>query len=185
VTAPTVVTLEAVRSEGKRYLRIVDRQNRRVVTIIELLSPSNKDAGQERENYLTRRNEFFANGVNVVEIDLLRAGRRLPLGDPPPAPSDYLYFVSRAADYPSAGVWPFSLRDPLPDVPVPLAEEDGYVLLPLKPSLERAYDEGPFGEDMDYTQPPVPPLRGPDAAWARELLAARQPPPSQPQGPPS
>jgi hypothetical protein len=184
VAAPSVVTLPAVRLEGQRYLRVVDRSNRRIVTVIELLSPSNKEPGPECDNYLAKRNEYFATGTNVVEIDLLRAGQRLPLGDPPPPPSDYLIFVCRAADFPRAGVWPFSVRDPLPPLVVPLNPQDGSVTIALKPCFDRIYDEAPHASEIDYTQHPVPPLRGPDAAWARELLAARQTPPSQPQGPP-
>src|SRR5947209_17985247 len=36
ITAPAVVTLPVVRREGPRYLRIIARRNRRVVTVIEL-----------------------------------------------------------------------------------------------------------------------------------------------------
>jgi hypothetical protein len=183
--APAMVTLPFVRQEGPLYLRIVDRTGRRIVTVIELLSPTNKETGPDREQYLTKRNEYLATRTNLVEIDLLRAGRRMPLGEPPPAPSDYLLFVSRAADYPQAGVWPFSVRDPLPVVPVPLNPQDGWVTFALKPCLDRVYDEAHYALDLDYTVPPVPPLREPDASWARELLATRTAPPTSSQGNPT
>src|SRR5215217_8085575 len=38
IEAPSEGTLPAVRRKGNRYLRIVDRQERRVVTVLELLS---------------------------------------------------------------------------------------------------------------------------------------------------
>jgi hypothetical protein len=173
LTAPALVTLPVVRREGTRYMRIIDQRNRRVVTVIELLSPSNKDPGQDRDDYLGKRNEYLATGTNLVEIDLLRGGARLPLGEPHPGPADYYVLVSRAADFPKAGVWAFSVRDPFPEIPVPLNPEDESVKLDLKGCLDRAYDEGRYHLEVDYTRPPLPPLRGPDADWARQLLANR------------
>jgi hypothetical protein len=171
VPAPAMIVLPAVRRQGTRYLRIVDRRNRRVVAVLELLSPSNKEAGPEREAYLTKRNEYLATGTNLVEIDLLRAGQRLPLGDPLPAIGAYYVLVSRASEFPNAALWPFGVRDPLPPVPVPLDPDDAFVSLDLKPCLDRAYDEGRYADELPYARPPTPPLREPDATWARQLLA--------------
>jgi hypothetical protein len=185
VTAPCVVTLPAVRIEGQRYVRIVDRSNRRLVTVIEMLSPSNKDPGAERENYLAKRNEYLATETNLVEIDLLRAGRRPPLGDPTPDACDYLFFVCRAAEFPQAGIWSFSVREPLPPLTIPLNPEDGVVSISLKPCFDRVYDEARYAAEVDYSAPPVPPLREPNASWARELLAANQISVPQSQGQPS
>jgi hypothetical protein len=173
IPAPAVVTLPAMQRQGQRYLRIIDRRNRRVVTVLELLSPSNKEAGLDRENYLTKRNEYLAAGTNLVEIDLLRWGQRLPLGEPNPAPADYYVLVSRAAEFPRAGIWPFSVRDPLPPILVPLNPEDQPVTLDLKACLDLVYDKARYDLELDYSVPPVPPLREPDAAWARQLLAPR------------
>ena len=171
--APAVVILPAVRRQGQRYLRIIDRRNRRVVTVLELLSPSNKETGSDRENYLTKRNEYLAAGTNLVEIDLLRGGQRLPLGEPNPAPADYYVLVSRASEFPRAGIWPFSVRDPFPPVLVPLNPEDQPVTLDVKACLDLVYDKARYDLELDYSVPPVPPLREPDAAWASQLLASR------------
>lgn len=169
LAAPVTVTLPAVDPKGKPYLKIVDTRGHRVVTILELLSPANKAAGRDRDGYLAKRQEYFRGGTNLVEIDLLRNGTRPP-AEPPLAPADYYVLVSRATDYPVAKVWPFSVRDPLPPVPVPLNPPDPPVMLALRPCLDRAYDEARFGDEIDYDQPPTPPLREPDATWARELL---------------
>lgn len=174
LAAPAVVTLPAVRREGNRYLRIIDRQSRRVVTVIELLSPSNKEPGEDREAYLAKRNEYLATGTNLVEMDLLRQGIRLPMGEPGPPPADYYVLVSPAAAFPQAGVWPFAVRDPLPAVPIPLDAGETPLLLALKPCFDRAYEEAPYQRELDYNAPPQPPLPEPDAAWARELLARWQ-----------
>jgi hypothetical protein len=109
---------------------------------------------------------------NLVEFDFLRAGHRPPVeGNRPPA--DYYVIVSRASDYPATRISPLMVRDPIPPIPVPLHPQDEAILLPIRPSMDRDYDEGRLDEEIDYTQPPMPPLTEPDATWARELLAAR------------
>jgi hypothetical protein len=181
--APAVVLLPVVRRVGPRYLRILDSLDRRVVTVVELLSPSNKDLGADRDQYLAKRNEYLATGLNLVEIDLLRAGHRPSLGEPMPPPGAYLVFVSRAADFPQVGIWTFTIRDALPEIPVPLDPEDGVASLALKPCLDKVYDEARYATILNYTQDSVPPLVEPDATWARDLLAARAAPTHQGEQP--
>jgi hypothetical protein len=171
VAAPATARLPAVDPRGKAFLKILDARGRRVVTVIEMLSPANKTAGKDRDAYLAKRQEYFKSGTNLVEIDLLRGGLRAPLEDPVP-PADYYIIVSRAVDYPRAGVWPIKVREPLPLIPVPLDPQIAPVTLALQPGLNRAYDEARFSEDIDYDQQPSPPLAEPDATWARELVAA-------------
>jgi hypothetical protein len=173
LAAPAVSTLPVVRRTGSRYIQIRDGRERRIVTVIELLSPSNKDSGSDRDAYLAKRNEYLATGTNLVEIDLLRAGERLPLGEPAPTPADYYVFVSHAAAFPQVGIWPFTVRELLPAVRIPLGDDDLPVSVPLKTCFDRVYDEGRYCRTINYDEPPVPPLREPDAAWARDLLAAR------------
>lgn len=166
--APATTTLPAVDAKGKPFLKIVDALGARVVTVVEMLSPGNK-SGENRELYLVKRQEYFRSGTNLVEIDFLRNGLRPPVQRPLP-PASYYIMISRAIDYPQAGVWPLTLRDPLPRIPVPLDAQVEPVFLALRPCLDRAYEEGCYERDIDYDQAPIPPLAAPDATWARELL---------------
>jgi len=170
--APSQGTLPVHRRQGTRYLRIVDRRDRRVVTVIELLSPANKKPGKDRESYLAKRDEFLAAGTNLVEIDLLRRWPRMPMGEPPPPKSDYCIFVCRSIDFPRSNRWPFNVRDAIPLIAIPLNAGDPIVELDLKPCLERAYEEGSYGDEIEYGKPPTPPLSRIDAAWAKKLLAS-------------
>jgi hypothetical protein len=70
------------------------------------------------------------------------------------------------------------VRDPLPDVSVPLDPGVPDVMLSLRQCLDRVYADSRYAEDLNYAEAPNPPLRGPDAIWARELIAARQQPAS-------
>jgi hypothetical protein len=141
--------------------------------VLELLSPSNKTAHDRGEAYRFKRDEYMVSEVNFVEIDLLRKGVRPPLGDPTPPISDYYVLVSRSEDRPKLGIWPISIRDVLPPIPIPLDAGEPEVLLDLRAALDRVYEEARYGEQLDYTVPPALALREPDASWARDLLASR------------
>ena len=135
VAAPQQVVLPATRREGNKYLKILDSKSRRLITVIELLSPANKRPGPDREAYLTKRIDYLTAGVNLVEIDLLRAGQRIPIGEPLPQGFDYYALVCRVREMPKAGVWPFTMRDSIPIIPVPLAGSDSDISLDLRLAL--------------------------------------------------
>src|SRR6202011_1559181 len=100
------------------FLEVRDRQGRELVAVIELLSPSNKRPGEDREQYLAKRRELLRSPAHLVEIDLLRGGPPMPLEDRPVC--DYSVLVSRAERRPVAAFWPLRLRDRLPVIPIPL-----------------------------------------------------------------
>jgi len=155
----------------KRYLEVVDRQKREVVSVIELLSPSNKYAGPDREQYLSKRLRVFAGQANLVEIDLLRGGPRLPLGEPA-HPCDYYVFISRASERPRAKLWPIHLRHRLPAISIPLKGDETPVTLDLQAVLDHVYDAGTYDLEI-YDSAPEPPLSAEDAEWAKQFLPPR------------
>lgn len=158
------------RVRRKRYIRLMDAEDRSVVTVVELLSPSDKLPKKDRAHYLAKRDEYLASRVNLVEIDLLRTGHRVPMGEPAPPAADYYVLVSRAVSYPEAEVWAFNVQEPIPIFPVPLKPEDDPIPLDLRASLDSVYDEARYDNQIEYAEPPEPPLRRPDAEWAAELL---------------
>jgi hypothetical protein len=175
-SAPSTIVLPTVRRKKRKHVRIIDREAHRVVTAIELLSPSNKSAGDDRETYLLKRNDYLVNDVNLVEIDLLRGGTRLPLSVVPPEVHDYYAMVCRSWEYPRASFWNFSIRDTLPDLAIPLAVDVPDVVLPLRPCLDRAFDEGRYRERLPYDRPLRPRPRRQDAAWIRGLVTLQREP---------
>lgn len=164
LAAPVTVRLpEYVRKRRTPYLAVYDRDRSRVVTVIELLSPSNKWAGNDREVFLAKRKRLLAAGVNYVELDLLRAGPRLPMHDLPAC--DYYALVSRPRNRPRADVWAVRLQDQLPTIPVPLRRRTPEPALDLKAVLDVAYDGAGYVHHI-YRHPPEPPLTPEQAAWA-------------------
>lgn len=148
--------------ERQSFIEIRDRQGRGLVTVVELLSPTNKRPGPDREQYLAKRRQLLASGAHLVEIDLLRGYPRLPLEGLPGC--DYYVMVSRAEERPRAGLWPLSLRNPLPTVPIPLRSPDPDASLGLQQLMDRIYDAAGYRYYI-YAGAPQPLLRPEDAAW--------------------
>ncbi|MCS6849298.1 MAG: DUF4058 family protein [Anaerolineae bacterium] len=143
-----------------------------LVTAIEILSPVNKRPGHEAfDEYAKKRRHLMRAPVNLLEIDLLRAGVRMPvLTELPDAP--YFIFLHRAFVAGQVEVWPVALQQPIPVVPVPLREPDPDVPLDLTRAIHTIYDELSYDMRIDYKQdPPPPPLAPADQAYVDQLLA--------------
>lgn len=150
------------------YIEIRDRENRELITVIELLSPTNKERGPDREQYLAKRKCILASPAHLVEIDLLRGHQRMPVKEMQSC--DYLVMVSRYQERPRVGFWPIQLRDRLPEIPIPLRYGDPDAKLDLQPLLDKLYDAAGYG-DYIYRGTPEPPLGAEDATWAEEVIA--------------
>jgi len=148
-------------------VEIRDVENRQLVTAIEVLSPTNKRQG--RREYLRKRRRMLLSTSHLIEVDLHRKGRRVPMREPLPIAS-YFVFLSRAEERPFIYFWPIQLPDPLPKVPVPLLAGDPDVVLDLQAALNSVYDAFNYDLTIDYTRPPNFPLRPEEAAWAQERL---------------
>lgn len=146
-----------------RYLGIYDPAGQELITSIELLSPSNKYAGPDRESYLAKRRELLRSTGHFVELDLLRGGHRVPATAIPPC--DYCAVVSRVEERPRIGVWPWKLREPIPKIPVPLRSPDPDASIDVKLVLDEVYDAGGYSDHI-YNGLPEPRLSAEDAAWA-------------------
>jgi hypothetical protein len=168
VAAPAAVLIPPGADEVRSvYLEIFDRGGRQVVTTIELLSPSNKEPGSDREVYWNKVRRVLASASHFVEIDLLRGGQRMPwVGLPECA---YYALVSRTEARPHAAVWPVGPRDPLPSIPIPLKPGGPKVTVDLQAVLHRVYDAAGYDPAI-YEGEPDPPLAPADAAWATQLL---------------
>jgi hypothetical protein len=167
--APTEVRLPVHDVEHLAIVEIRDRRSRELVTLIEVLSPSNKQSGSTRDQYLAKRQELLNSRANLVEIDLLRGGNPMPLDERPGRAYAYSVLVSRVDDRPKAGFWPIGLRDPLPIIPIPLRAPAGDARLELQEALNRVYDASGY-EDYIYSGLPDPPLEEQDQAWAESLI---------------
>jgi hypothetical protein len=171
VAAPAPVQVRVPLDVPTRLVSVYIRQREtaRLVAVIELLSPVNKRRGKGREEYLEKRHTFLTSPAHLIEIDLLRSHPRMPFDDPLP-PAHYMVMVCKAGERPHSSVWPISVRQPLPTIPIPLLAPDPPVPLDLRQALRTAYERARYDLRVDYLKPPVPPLSPADAAWAEALL---------------
>lgn len=150
-------------------VEIRDVAERRLVTLIEVLSPANK-YGEGVRDYAERRMDLMQSSTHLLEIDLLRGGTRIQLvGEPPPAA--YYVYLSRTQRRPYTQIWPIQLRDTLPSVPVPLLAPDPDVPLDLQAAVDACFELVGYERLLDYAGPPPPPeLNEDDSAWVDEIL---------------
>ncbi|MDR3638953.1 MAG: DUF4058 family protein [Isosphaeraceae bacterium] len=165
--APASVHLPVQDVEHVPFLEIRDRRGRELVAVIELLSPSNKRAGDDREQYLAKRRELLRSPAHLVEIDLLRGWAPMPAEDRPECA--YSVLASCAESRSPASFSPIRLRDPLPVIPIPLRAPAEPCRIDFQDVLHRAYD-GPGYEHFIYAGSPEPALAADDAEWARQFV---------------
>ena len=158
------------------YIEILDlRAGRRVVTVIEVISLTNKYAGPGRESYLAKQRQVLGSDVHLVEIDLLRQGPHI-LAVPELmaiewTTYDYLTCVSRSEDMRDGfELYPSHLRARLPRVRIPLTDDDPDVVLDVQAVLSQAYEAGNYRAMIDYTRPCLPSLGVQDTAWTQGLI---------------
>ena len=150
------------------YLVIREVPSMEIVTVIETLSPANKRASSDgREQYLAKRQEILESRTNLVELDLLRGGKRLPaIGMPP---GDYFALVSRGHRRPRTDVFPWPLRQPLPTIPIPLKSGEPEVPIDLQQIVTTIYDRARYQLSLNYNSKPNAPLNEADVNWIRQL----------------
>ena len=164
------MTIQAFVAEEHResFIEIYeDDPERHRVTCIEVLSPSNKRMHSKgRELYLRKRESLFLSTTNLVEIDLLRGGQRMPmLGAWPNSP--YTLLVCREWRAPYCKVWRAHYRTPLPVLPIPLAHPDPDIRIDLQPLIASIYARSRYERSIDYSKPLDPPLA---EAWLAERV---------------
>jgi hypothetical protein len=166
---PVVLELPEMDEVEEWYLEIRSLPDQAVVTVIELLSPTDKTPGEGRGQYLVKRAAVLQSLTNLVEIDLLRSGLPVPMREPMP-PADYRILVSRGRSRPKADLYRGSIRRPLPAFPIPLLPGEDEPILDINTVLHGLMDRARFFRVIDYASPPDPPLLSEDEAWVRSIL---------------
>ncbi|MGL5058948.1 MAG: DUF4058 family protein [Microcoleus sp.] len=172
LTEAVTVTLPIPQEFREAYLEIREVATGRVVTVIEILSPANKRAGIGRNSYIDKREKVLTTRTNLVEIDLLRNGKKMPMITEI-SPTNYSILIARENLRPQAQLYAFSLRNPIPAFALPLQLGDEEPELNLQNLLLEIYDRARFDLTFDYSQEPVPPLKEDDKIWADALLRER------------
>jgi hypothetical protein len=148
---------------------------KQLVTSIEVLSLSNKRRGSVGwAEYERKRNVFVHGYANLVEIDLLRGGKRHAMDEPWPT-SPYVIAVFRRQKAPAAEIWPAGILSPLPTIPIPLLPPDADVAVALQPIVNDIFETSRYFDDMKYEEPIKPPLSPEEIRLLSEFLRSRKP----------
>ncbi len=171
-TSPVLLTTMIEDEIHEARLEIIDSDQRAVITVIEILSPTNKFSGSRgRASYEQKRKEVMTSSSHFVEIDLLRNGEHLHCRELLPR-GDYFVHVSKKDIRPKDYVWPIQLPQRLPTIAIPLKSGDEDTGLDLQAVLNTAYERGTWDMVVDYRSEPVPSLSAEAAIWADRLLRA-------------
>jgi hypothetical protein len=140
-------------------VEVHDTEDNDLVTSIEILSPVNKRE-PNLSQYRQKRIKLRQAGVHLIEIDLIRRGQR-PFQHPRIPNVPYLITLTRAL-ISRADLWPLTLQQALPTIPVPLRAPDPDVPLDLAQVFSAVYEAAFYHLSIDYNQEPPPPQLPPD-----------------------
>jgi hypothetical protein len=156
----------------ERWVEILQVPDLELVTVLDILSPSNK-AGLGRADYLVKREAYIDRPVNLVEIDLILRGARMPMEWRLP-PGDYYAVVARAEKRPDAEVYAWPIQHPLPALPIPLRSPDPDVALDLARVFTLSYDRGRYERIVRYGTPLAAglPIDAQARSWAETMFRA-------------
>ncbi len=151
------------------FLEIRETETGQIITVIEVLSPTNKRPGLGRQKYERKRLEILSTHTHLVEIDLLRGWKPMPiLGDL--RLNHYRILVRREEQGNHANLYAFNVQDIIPEFPLPLQEDDEEPVINLNLLLDEIYVEARYDVRINYRQPPMPRLNEEDTKWATEIL---------------
>lgn len=177
---PILLALPSRHVEEVTETRLAIRRfpNRDLITVIELLSPSNKQA-PGGQLYEQKRQELLEQQVHLVEFDMLVGGNRLPMDDELP-PAHYYAFVSRTERRRFSETYAWTIRDPLPTIPIPLRAPDTDIPLDLASIFATVYERARLGRSIDYAAPLELPLSPEDRQWSEAIGHSAASPTSRP-----
>jgi len=166
---PRSVTIPMAEEVQERYLEIRDVRSGAVVTSVELLFPKDKRTGEGRRAYEKKRYRVLSSLTNLVEIDLLRGGKPLPVSGVK-RQGCYSILVSRCDLRPRAELYEFGLRQSIPTFLLPLKPEDSSLTVSLQKLLEGVYKRAKYHLAIDYSQAAKPALLESEKIWMDTLL---------------
>lgn len=155
----------------EEYIEIRQRNESRLVTLVDVVSPTNKLSPQGRQAYLDKRLEGKHHGANLVEIDLVLQGEPMLDYSREGLPDwDFAVTVTRAAQPERYEIYTATLQKRLPRFRLPLAGDDRDTVVDLQVAFTRSYDQGGFAGHIDYARDPALPLADDDRKWLNDLL---------------
>jgi hypothetical protein len=171
VTEQALFTSVVQEEHHEEYIEIRHRNETRLITLIDVVSPVNKTTTAGRQAYLNKRRDGKQACANLVEIDLTTQGQPMLDYSRDGLPDwDYAVTVTRASQPDRYEIYTATLQKRLPRFRLPLANDDRDSVVDLQVAFSRSYDQGNFAAQVDYTRDPPITLPEEDRKWLHELL---------------
>ncbi|MFO0844385.1 MAG: DUF4058 family protein [Gemmataceae bacterium] len=152
-------------------LEVRQRNDGRLITLVEVVSPANKTTQAGRAAYLEKRREGRSAGASLVEIDLVLQGQpTLDFSRDGLPEWDYAVTVTRSTQPDRYEIYTATLQKRLPRFRLPLASDDRDTVLDLHTVFSRCYEQGDFAAKIDYGRDPSTVLDDDDRKWLADLL---------------
>jgi hypothetical protein len=146
-------TLPPARPESvQRRIKVHRREDHRVVSLVEIVSPGNKSSKKAVAQFVGNVERAIGDGIHVLVIDPIRPGRRDPngihaliwsaLGGKPytaPANAPLTVVAYEATNGPRCYVNPFRVGQAVPDSPL-FVEPGEFVQVPLERTYMETWD---------------------------------------------
>jgi hypothetical protein len=171
VTEQALFTSIIREPHNEDYIEIRQRADGRLITLLDVVSPSNKLTPSGRAAYHVTRREGRSANAGMVEIDLLLRGQPMLEYSRDGLPDwDYAVTVTRSPQPDRYEIYTATLQKRLPRFRLPLAADDRDTVLDLQTVFSRCYDQGSFSGKIDYRRDPSTPLNDEDRRWLEETL---------------
>src|SRR5262249_22608520 len=122
VTEQALFTSVVREEHQEEFIEVRQRTDGKLVTLVDVVSPTNKLIDAGRQAYLAKRNEGKSQGANLVEIDLVLQGQPTLEYSRDGLPDwDYAVTVTRASQPERYEIYSATLQKRLPRFRMPLA----------------------------------------------------------------
>jgi hypothetical protein len=160
----------------EEFIEIRQRSDGRLISLVDVVSPANKTSPSGRKAYLDKRRDGRNAGCSLVEIDLVLQGQPMLDYSREGLPDwNYAVTVTRSTQPDRYEIYTATLQKPrLPRFRLPLAPDDRDTVVDLQAAFTRAFEQGGFGEKIDYARDPATALSDEDRAWIHQLLKEKK-----------
>ncbi len=161
-----------IREEHKEdFIELRQRGDGKLITLVDIVSPTNRTTASGRQAYLDTRKEARAGGASLVEIDLVLQGQPMLDYSRENLPEwDYAVTVTRSTQPERHEIYTATLQKRLPRFRMPLAADDRDTVLDLHTAFSRCYDQAGLGPRIDYLRDPATKLTDAHRAYLAQLL---------------
>jgi hypothetical protein len=159
----------------EEFIELRQRADTRVVTLVDVVSPANKNSATGRQAYLMKRQGCKSQNANLVEIDLVLQGQPTLDYSREGLPAwDFAVTVTRSTQPDRFEIYTATLQKRLPRFKLPLSSDDRDIVLDLQAAFTRAFDQGGFASQIDYQRDPETRIKEEDRVWIDELLQQKK-----------